>query len=369
MVINNYVFRSKFALNLNPELHSCPSLLVVLTGGLFLILLTWRSDIKLNCTYRQVPLRDAKKVLLKDKFEQIFEEDVVSSPRGSGRPPHFVNKKIKYVWDPESGGYAKLRNIDEGMTQGQFHRMRQGLGQMTVADRLQDYGENLIKISVPPVLYLVFHEALNPFYLFQAYTVILWSVQLYWKFAVIIALSSVVSVTACVWETRRQSRNLRNTMKTESSVLVLRNGSGESEKQAGRGMGEGSENNFLVLPLVHSQGTWSFFFFFFPFFNCNRHPFFFYPYVPPLSVNIISPLSSTPFFSLLGHTLPPGSLGKKGATGKQSKEKRRCSSSITFSHLSLGLFTLDDAPTMMPTGYLRAGQINAARADEHGVFI
>ncbi len=299
---------------------------MVLTGGLFLILLTWRSDIKLNCTYRQVPLRDAKKVLLKDKFEQIFEEDVVSSPRGSGRPPHFVNKKIKYVWDPESGGYAKLRNIDEGMTQGQFHRMRQGLGQMTVADRLQDYGENLIKISVPPVLYLVFHEALNPFYLFQAYTVILWSVQLYWKFAVIIALSSVVSVTACVWETRRQSRNLRNTMKTESSVLVLRNGSGESEKQAGKGMGEGSENNFLVsctpkgIGPSSSSPSWSFFFFF-PFFNCNRHPFS-YPYVPPLSVNIISPLSSTPFFSLLGHTLPPRDpLGRRGQQASNPKKR------------------------------------------------
>ena len=39
--------------------------LVVITGGLFLILLTWRADIKLNCVYTQVPLADADKVLLK----------------------------------------------------------------------------------------------------------------------------------------------------------------------------------------------------------------------------------------------------------------------------------------------------------------
>ena len=32
---------------------------------------------------------------------------------------------------------------------------------------------------------------------------ILWSIQMYWKFAVIIAITSVVSVTASVWETRR----------------------------------------------------------------------------------------------------------------------------------------------------------------------
>jgi len=46
-------------------------------------------------------------------------------------------------------------------------------------------------------------QALNPFYLFQVYTVVLWSVQFYWKFAVIIALTSVAAISASVWETRR----------------------------------------------------------------------------------------------------------------------------------------------------------------------
>ena len=109
------------------------TLIVLLTGGLFLILLTWRSDIKLNCLYRKVPLPYAKKILLKvslifsrsffrgqneclylqDKFHQIFEEDVLqedirvlrTDEQGKEseerqRNFHFVNKKIKYVWDP-----------------------------------------------------------------------------------------------------------------------------------------------------------------------------------------------------------------------------------------------------------------------------
>ena len=38
-----------------------------------------------------------------------------------------------------------------------------------------------------------------------AYTVILWTLQFYWKFAVVIAITSVVSVTFSVWETRRVS--------------------------------------------------------------------------------------------------------------------------------------------------------------------
>ncbi len=140
-----------------------------------------------------------------DKFEQIFEEDVVPSRRIDGAGgQHFVNKKIKYVWDEATRCFQKLRNVDDGMMQAEFYRARDtGLGMLDVGDSMQEFGENLIKISVPPVMFLVFHEALNPFYLFQAYTVILWSIQFYWKFAVIIAVTSVVSVTASVWETRK----------------------------------------------------------------------------------------------------------------------------------------------------------------------
>ena len=68
-------------------------------------------------------------------------------------------------------------------------------------------------------------QALNPFYLFQAYTVILWSIQMYWKFAVIIAITSVLSVTASVWETRRVRRyrtdRLTDNVETFSISLSL----------------------------------------------------------------------------------------------------------------------------------------------------
>jgi len=212
-------------------------ILTALSGGVFSILLTWRPDVKLNCLCEKVPIRDATKILLKDKFYQIFEEDVVKGNvaviRKSGDGEfedmemnmHFVNKKIKYVWDANLQTYRKMTNIDETMRESDFHKRSKGLNEMKVADRLQEFGPNFIKISVPPILYLVFHEALNPFYLFQAYTVILWSLQMYWKFAVIIAITSVMSVTMSVYETRRQSRNLRDKMKSESDVLVIRNDS------------------------------------------------------------------------------------------------------------------------------------------------
>ena len=52
---------------------------------------------------------------------------------GSGH--YFVNKKIKYVWDAANKNFGKLRHVDEGMRQGEFHKCKEGLGQLTVTDR------------------------------------------------------------------------------------------------------------------------------------------------------------------------------------------------------------------------------------------
>ena len=44
------------------------------------------------------------------------------------------------------------------MRQSEFYKGKEGLDDMVVADRLEEYGPNFIKISVPPILYLLFHE-------------------------------------------------------------------------------------------------------------------------------------------------------------------------------------------------------------------
>ena len=58
--------------------------------------------------------------------------------------------------------YRKMTNIDETMRESDFHKRSKGLNEMKVADRLQEFGPNFIKISVPPILYLVFHEVSIP---------------------------------------------------------------------------------------------------------------------------------------------------------------------------------------------------------------
>ena len=58
--------------------------------------------------------------------------------------------------------YRKLRNLDEHMLASDFHKRNKGLTDNKVQDRVQEFGANFIKISVPPILYLLFHEVLFP---------------------------------------------------------------------------------------------------------------------------------------------------------------------------------------------------------------
>ena len=176
--------------------------------------------------YKPVQLVQSKKVLLKDpKFGQVFEEKVIreKGQHSNKADLYFINKKNKYIWDETIQMFRKLRNVDESLNQSDFHKMI-GLEPNEVKERLKMFGLNIIKISVPPVLHLIIHEVfcykhhicencanirvqylqgLNPFFLFQFYTVILWTLQWYWKFALIIAVTTVITVTLSVWEARR----------------------------------------------------------------------------------------------------------------------------------------------------------------------
>ncbi len=46
----------------------------------------------------------------------------VDGSGGSGRNPFFINKKIKYVWEPSLMMFVKLKPLDSDMRQGDFHK-------------------------------------------------------------------------------------------------------------------------------------------------------------------------------------------------------------------------------------------------------
>jgi cation-transporting ATPase 13A2 len=75
---------------------------------------------------------------------------------------------------------------------------------------------------------LLFTEVLNPFYLFQAYSVVLWYATDYYYYASCIFLISLVTVVNELIATRKNIRNLKKMSEYQCELTVKRiNASGE----------------------------------------------------------------------------------------------------------------------------------------------
>jgi len=69
--------------------------------------------------------------------------------------------------------------------------------------RIKLYGENVITIDVKSYWQLFVEEVFNPFYIFQAFSVILWSLDDYFYYAGCIVFLTVVSVVTSLFQTRK----------------------------------------------------------------------------------------------------------------------------------------------------------------------
>uniref|UniRef100_A0A7N8Y4T3 ATPase cation transporting 13A2 n=1 Tax=Mastacembelus armatus TaxID=205130 RepID=A0A7N8Y4T3_9TELE len=71
--------------------------------------------------------------------------------------------------------------------------------------RSRIYGPNLIDVPVKPYMQLLFEEVLNPFYVFQVFSIILWSIDDYYVYAICIFILSIISISISLYETRKVS--------------------------------------------------------------------------------------------------------------------------------------------------------------------
>ncbi|KAJ5095152.1 cation-transporting ATPase [Penicillium argentinense] len=102
--------------------------------------------------------------------------------------------------------------------------MRGGLDADERDSREQIFGKNNINIEQKSIPQLLMDEAFHPFYMFQVASLLLWSMDEYYYYAVCIFLISVFSIATTVLETRSTMKRLREISLFECDVRVLRNG-------------------------------------------------------------------------------------------------------------------------------------------------
>ncbi|CAN2387990.1 P5-type ATPase cation transporter [Pristimantis euphronides] len=238
-------------------------LFCVLTLGLPFIVFHWKPRLHVLATRRRCSLDEADTLVIKDIFGQTFIVDVQeehgvdaslqvdsagqqSSAAGGSAVlavgeedefkdtiqlhhkqetnvlRYFVFEGMRYIWRGQSMDFVKISSLDEGLTFGEIHKRKSGLSQPDHDNRKLIYGYNEIDVPVKSYGQLLIEEVLNPFYIFQVFSVVLWLCEGYYYYAVCIIIISVVSITISLYETRKQSVTLRNMVKMAVSVTVRR---------------------------------------------------------------------------------------------------------------------------------------------------
>ncbi|XP_071480612.1 polyamine-transporting ATPase 13A3-like [Diadema antillarum] len=213
-----------------------------LTAGFFLLVIYyWRPDWGLKLTHYRSPFSEADAVLLQDAFSRyhvsrIFREkvgEVISKEvllEVMNRDVimgdsflYFRFQKVKYIWDPKEETFFKLRGLDRYTTADDLYRRAHlGLDSKERSERQSVYGINKIKINVKSIPLLLIQEVLNPFYIFQIFSVTVWIVDEYLYYSFCIIALSVLSISVSLYTTRTQATTLRAMVRSNTTVQVLR---------------------------------------------------------------------------------------------------------------------------------------------------
>ncbi|XP_010902495.1 probable cation-transporting ATPase 13A3 isoform X2 [Esox lucius] len=235
----------------------------VCTGGLLLLLLYWLPEwgVKGTCS-RSATITEAQILLLRstDEFRRWFRVklrvmlapgegpfDPVTPhvPGGDGQGTqalgafqdepqekcvhlqpaqilYFSHHSTKYYWNELLQNFEVFKGLEDiRVTCSSIHTDHSsGLSRMLQDYRRVFFDENEIAVRVPSVFKLLIKEVLNPFYIFQLFSVILWTTEQYYYYAATIVLMSIVSIVTSLYTIKKQYVMLHDMVATHSVIRV-----------------------------------------------------------------------------------------------------------------------------------------------------
>ncbi|KAI1377354.1 hypothetical protein F4677DRAFT_416128 [Hypoxylon crocopeplum] len=221
--------------------------LCVATLGLAYLLLRWLPRWQVKLIGEPCALHDCEWVVLENQWGEMAILDVRAQPYD--RPLSTVfgapEKLYAQLLDDADPLLPELRVLNYRYVRFFFHplkgkfvisngwkdpvwtrvrALRAGIDGEEKDHRERVFGANLIDIEQKSIPQLLIDEVFHPFYVFQIASLILWSVDEYYYYAICIFVMSAGSIIATLVETRATMRRLRDISRFECDVRVLRNG-------------------------------------------------------------------------------------------------------------------------------------------------
>uniref|UniRef100_A0A803Y7P4 ATPase 13A3 n=1 Tax=Meleagris gallopavo TaxID=9103 RepID=A0A803Y7P4_MELGA len=233
---------------------------VICSGGFLLLLLYWMPQWRVKATCKRTTLKDCEVVLLRttDEFKIWFcakvrvmpslgasplqNPDPIVHKVSNGHAVHFcesaaeenknylkkylpiryfTHHSVKYFWNDSAQSFDVVRGLDDSTFCSSIHNEHsRGLTKEMHDYRKMFFGINEIAVKVPSIFKLLIKEVLNPFYIFQLFSVILWITDEYHYYALAIVIMSVISIVSSLYTVRKQYVMLHDMVAAHSIVRV-----------------------------------------------------------------------------------------------------------------------------------------------------
>ncbi|NWH31177.1 AT134 ATPase, partial [Chloropsis hardwickii] len=133
-------------------------------------------------------------------------------------------QKIRYVWNVYAKQFQKVGVLEDHYTCSAIHdKFGSGLTCNEQNLRRAICGPNTIDVPVIPIWKLLIKEVLNPFYVFQLFSVCLWFAEDYMEYATAIIIMSLLSIFLTVYDLRKQSIKLHRLVESHNNIMVTVN--------------------------------------------------------------------------------------------------------------------------------------------------
>ncbi|KAI1713225.1 e1-E2 ATPase domain-containing protein [Ditylenchus destructor] len=228
------------------------SLISVLSLGIFRLVLYWKPIWHIHFIAKKCGLSECDFVFVRDehrscsicaiieenprKLKECYTKAKLTLPVAIGSSTaeldcfrSIIYRKIRFFWHPKYSRFVTFNDLEKEISIRDIHShsecCKSGISSEEAQERRIFYGSNRIDVELTPILTLLFREVLNPFYIFQLLSLILWVYQHYYYFSAVIGGMSLAAIVLDVSQIRKQERKLRNMVKTaDNVVLVYRDG-------------------------------------------------------------------------------------------------------------------------------------------------
>jgi len=193
----------------------------VCSGGLLALLGRWLPHRELKVTHSRCDASIADRVLV---FGSDGQKTVANLRSEAEVPLFFEYRHVRQYLRSSDAPAPAVYETRQPVTA--YHEQAQrGLSDNEVLTRQQLFGINLVKVPVKPYLVLLVEEVLNPFYVFQAWSVTVWMLDEYVYYAMCVAIISLTSALISLVSTRRSLQRISDMAYHQARVRVLRNSS------------------------------------------------------------------------------------------------------------------------------------------------